>query len=215
MLNYKARRLSNENLTLETVNWNAKSCANPSRIAPSPYWNALTKTSARRAPGIRLLSLLMSEYSRSPTQCPPQVKGKINVWEGVGRAPHFLTSVLVEGERSASRHCRFTPREELPVPTGYETGWTWVRVDAVKKNLTLPGIEPGPSSPSLYKLHPLHTYCPQKSVNRNYRSSYQHCRSQWSRGLRDELSYLARTLGSWVRIPLDAWCLFVFILCLC
>jgi hypothetical protein len=30
-------------------------------------------------------------------------------------------------------------------------------------------------------------------------------RSQWARGLRHELSSLARTLGSWVRIPLEAW----------
>jgi hypothetical protein len=30
-------------------------------------------------------------------------------------------------------------------------------------------------------------------------------RSQWLRGLRHELSSLARTLGSWVRIPLKAW----------
>jgi hypothetical protein len=29
-------------------------------------------------------------------------------------------------------------------------------------------------------------------------------RSQWPRGLRHELSSLARTLGSWVPIPLDA-----------
>jgi hypothetical protein len=32
-----------------------------------------------------------------------------------------------------------------------------------------------------------------------------HCRSQWQRGLRHELSSLARILGSWVRIPLKAW----------
>jgi hypothetical protein len=31
------------------------------------------------------------------------------------------------------------------------------------------------------------------------------CRSRSSRGLRHELSSLARTLGSWVRIPLKAW----------
>jgi hypothetical protein len=31
------------------------------------------------------------------------------------------------------------------------------------------------------------------------------CPSQWPRGLRHELSSLARTLGSWVRIPLKAW----------
>jgi hypothetical protein len=30
-------------------------------------------------------------------------------------------------------------------------------------------------------------------------------RSQWSHGLRHELSSAARTLGSWVRIPLEAW----------
>jgi hypothetical protein len=30
-------------------------------------------------------------------------------------------------------------------------------------------------------------------------------RSQWPRGLRHELSSLARTLGLWVRIPLRAW----------
>jgi hypothetical protein len=30
-------------------------------------------------------------------------------------------------------------------------------------------------------------------------------RSQWPRGLKHELSSLARTLGSWVRIPLEAW----------
>jgi hypothetical protein len=37
------------------------------------------------------------------------------------------------------------------------------------------------------------------------------CRSQWPRGLRHELSSLARTLGSRVRIPLEAW-MSVFIL---
>jgi hypothetical protein len=31
------------------------------------------------------------------------------------------------------------------------------------------------------------------------------CRSQWQRGLRHELSSFAQTLGSWVRIPLEAW----------
>jgi hypothetical protein len=42
----------------------------------------------------------------------------------------------------------------------------------------------------------------------------QVCRSQWPRGIRRELSSLPRTLGSWVRIPLEAW-MSVFILCLC
>jgi hypothetical protein len=31
------------------------------------------------------------------------------------------------------------------------------------------------------------------------------CRPQWPRGLRYELSSLARTLRSWVRIPLNTW----------
>jgi hypothetical protein len=31
------------------------------------------------------------------------------------------------------------------------------------------------------------------------------CRSQWPRGLRHKLSSIARTLGSWVRMPLKAW----------
>jgi hypothetical protein len=39
-------------------------------------------------------------------------------------------------------------------------------------------------------------------------------RSQWPRSLRHEVYSLARTLGSWVRIPLEAW-MPVFILCLC
>jgi hypothetical protein len=37
------------------------------------------------------------------------------------------------------------------------------------------------------------------------------CRSQWPRGLRHEMSSPAWTLGSWVRIPLEAW-MFAFIL---
>jgi hypothetical protein len=39
-------------------------------------------------------------------------------------------------------------------------------------------------------------------------------RSQWSHGLRHVLSSTARTLGSWVRIPLEAWmCVRVFLCC--
>jgi hypothetical protein len=43
-------------------------------------------------------------------------------------------------------------------------------------------------------------------------------RSQWPRGLRHELSSLARTLGSWVQIPLEAWmsiCAFILCVVLC
>jgi hypothetical protein len=40
------------------------------------------------------------------------------------------------------------------------------------------------------------------------------CRSQWPRGLKHEPSWPARTLGSWVRIPLEAWmsvCIFLYL----
>jgi hypothetical protein len=45
----------------------------------------------------------------------------------------FLTSALVGGEWSASRHCRFTPGEKAPVPIGYEAGWPQSRLDNVEK----------------------------------------------------------------------------------
>jgi hypothetical protein len=38
-------------------------------------------------------------------------------------------------------------------------------------------------------------------------------RSQWPRGLRHELSSLARMLRSWARIPLKAWCVHLFRVC--
>jgi hypothetical protein len=43
------------------------------------------------------------------------------------------------------------------------------------------------------------------------------CRSRWPRGLRHELSSLARTLRSWVLIPLKIWMsvLCAYFLCLC
>jgi hypothetical protein len=49
-------------------------------------------------------------------------------------------------------------------------------------------------------------------VNRETKS-----RSQWPRALRHETSPLARTLWSWVRIPLEACMsvLYAFLLCLC
>jgi hypothetical protein len=42
------------------------------------------------------------------------------------------------------------------------------------------------------------------------------CRSQWPRGLRHELSSLARALASWVRIPLKTWmsvCVYSVLFC--
>jgi hypothetical protein len=48
------------------------------------------------------------------------------------------------------------------------------------------------------------------------RDMYPHTigRSQWPRGIRHELSSPARTLGSWIRIPLKAR-MSAFILCFC
>jgi hypothetical protein len=41
-------------------------------------------------------------------------------------------------------------------------------------------------------------------------------RSQWLHGLRHEPPSPGRTLGSWVRVPLQAWMsVYAFILCLC
>jgi hypothetical protein len=43
------------------------------------------------------------------------------------------------------------------------------------------------------------------NIYENYSIRIKRSRSQWPRSLRHELSSLARTLGSWVRIPLEAW----------
>jgi hypothetical protein len=51
----------------------------------------------------------------------------------------------------------------------------------------------------------------------NKELSYTSSRSQWPRwprGLRHEMSSLARTLGSWVLIPLKAW-MFVYVYSVC
>jgi hypothetical protein len=65
----------------------------------------------------------------------------------------FLTSTLDGGEWSASHPGRFTPRKRAP-GTHWIGGWVGPRagLDDVEKRKVLPllGIEPGPSSPSLY-----------------------------------------------------------------
>jgi hypothetical protein len=67
-----------------------------------------------------------------------------------GIAPPLLTSVLDGGEWSVSRPCRFNPGEGAP-GTHWIGGWVGPKagLEAVEetKNLALPGIEPGPSSP--------------------------------------------------------------------
>jgi hypothetical protein len=50
----------------------------------------------------------------------------------------------------------------------------------------------------------------------NFRRAVFSVADQWLRGLRHELFSSARTLGSWVRIPLETWMsVYAFILCLC
>jgi hypothetical protein len=44
-----------------------------------------------------------------------------------------------------------------------------------------------------------------KKSDRSSRSICEWCRSEWPHGLRHELSSPARTMGSWVRIPLRTW----------
>jgi hypothetical protein len=72
----------------------------------------------------------------------------------VGIAPPFLNSVLDGGEYSASRPSLFTPGE-TDTGTHWIGGWVGPRVglEAVDKSLVLSGIEPGPPSPYLHRLH--------------------------------------------------------------
>jgi hypothetical protein len=46
-------------------------------------------------------------------------------------------------------------------------------------------------------------------------SNLRRSRSQWPRGLKHELSSLARTLGSWVWIPLKGWIFYARLFCVC
>jgi hypothetical protein len=80
----------------------------------------------------------------------------------------FLTSALAGGAWSASRPCRFTPRERAP-GTHCIGGYVGPKagLDVERKLLTLPGLELRPfgrlaRSQSLYRLH-----C--KGSRRNYR----------------------------------------------
>jgi hypothetical protein len=70
-------------------------------------------------------------------------------------APLFLTSALDGGEWSASRPCRFIPRGKSPrYPLDRRLGGPQGRSRRCGEiiQLALPGIEPEPSSPSLYRL---------------------------------------------------------------
>jgi hypothetical protein len=60
-----------------------------------------------------------------------------------GITPPFFTSALDGDEWSVSRPFLFIPAERDQVLFGYEAGWA----HREEKNLALPEIEPGPSSP--------------------------------------------------------------------
>jgi hypothetical protein len=81
------------------------------------------------------------------------------VWGSRCIDPHFLTSVLVAGERSASRPWHFTPKVRAPCHwIGRSVGHRSNLNDMKKRKfLTLPGLELRPlgrptSSQSLYRL---------------------------------------------------------------
>jgi hypothetical protein len=84
------------------------------------------------------------------------LKGKVvsarhdGIWDSGGVAPPFFTLALDGGELSASRLCRYTLRQRAP-GTHWIGSWVCPRagLDAGEETtiLTLPGIEPWPSSP--------------------------------------------------------------------
>jgi hypothetical protein len=76
------------------------------------------------------------------------------VWGSGGIAPPFLTSAVDGGEWSASRPGRFIARGRSPrYPLDRRLGGPQGQSGRCgeEKNLAVPGIEPGPSSPSLYR----------------------------------------------------------------
>jgi hypothetical protein len=77
------------------------------------------------------------------------------MWGSGGIAPLFMTSALDGGEWSVSRPCRFYRRGKSPrYPLDTMLGGPQSQSGRCgeEQNLALPGIEPGPSSPSLYRL---------------------------------------------------------------
>jgi hypothetical protein len=126
----------------------------------------------------------------------------------------FMPQSLYPRERTPSTHC-------IGGSVGPRAGLNDMEK---RKFLTLPGLELRPldrpvRSQSLYRLRHPGSHSLDKGIikcqKHLYRLSLARSRSQWQRSLRDELSSLARTLGSWVRIPLEAWMsvLWTFILC--
>jgi hypothetical protein len=112
----------------------------------------------------------------------------------------------------------FTPRLFTPGERAPGTHWIgdWVDpragLDDVEKRkfLILPGLELRPlgrpvRSQSLYRLRYPGSYLYQSTIHILSLEESTKSRSQWPRGLRHEPSSPAQTLGSWVRIPLEAW----------
>jgi hypothetical protein len=83
-----------------------------------------------------------------------------------------------------------------------------------RKIAEMEGFELKPQSSVMFTHHLLIIY----GLFNDTTNSWNYMMSiTWPRGLRHELSSLARTLRSWVRIPFKAWMslLYAFILCLC
>jgi hypothetical protein len=77
-----------------------------------------------------------------------------DVWGSGGTSLPFLTSIPDGGECSCSRHGRFYPGEEPPVPIGEKAGWAperartlWTEKSLALAGNRIPAVQPiaGPS----------------------------------------------------------------------
>jgi hypothetical protein len=76
----------------------------------------------------------------------PRLEGVLGEWRY--SSTHSLTSTLYGGEWSASRPCRFTPRERVP-GTHWIGGWVGPRtvLEAVKRKIPSPRRQLNPRTP--------------------------------------------------------------------
>jgi hypothetical protein len=104
---------------------------------------------SRQGLGI-FLFITASRTALDPTQPPkwtPRNGGVLVEWRY--SSTHSLTSALYEGEWSASRRGRFTPRERAPV-THWIGGWVGPRAGlnaVVKRKIPAPRQESNPKTP--------------------------------------------------------------------
>jgi hypothetical protein len=114
--------------------------------------------------------------------------------------PFTVTSPMWVPETQQEQKC-----VSSPTPAVFSTLWGQKWIQMIKDSL--PSARQADCVSSTRTNRPL--LC-RETVTVNA----QDRRSQWPRGLSNELSSLARTLESWIRIPLKAW-VYAFILCLC